>query len=376
MRFLADIEPFRARKGILRATEDILKALRVLIIKSPLHTPVAGSTKARPSGCGGFFVILFLVLLLFSLPLQALASSRIVAKVGGRVLTERDLNITLARILPYESFHRNVRGERLERLKKRAFRRLIEKTLVVIDGEKRVSVTDGELQKRFDEIRKRFASEAEFKKALDRAEETVESLKARLRDDIIYEKTMEIMVNRASVVTEEEARQYYRDHRDSFLEPQGYRLKEIFISVPASATAGERRMKKKKAEQIYQRLLKGEDFGTLAYQLSEDRFRYVSGQLKDIHKGRLDPSIEKIIERTPEGRITPPVETIYGYYIFYVEKKLPQRHLSFEQVRDKLIRDLSKKKRQETKARYIESLLKKTPVEILATEYEDIFKRR
>jgi len=317
-----------------------------------------------------FFTIGCILLLLWSA--ETAGASKVVAIVNGYKITQKDLMIEVQKILPFTYFHRNIKGKRLEKLKRKALRRLIEKVLIVQDGQTRVKVSEDEVKRRFEKIKKRFRTKRQFEKALKEASETEQTLKDRIRKEIIYEKTMKLMVFDRARVTEQQAKQYYESHKSSFHEPERFRLKEIFIKVPASATEEERQKKKQLAEEIYHRLKNGEDFEDLVWQYSEDRYKYVSGRLKEIHKGRLIPQVQEVIDRTAEGEITPPIETIYGYYIFLVEKKLPGRQLSFDQIKNKLIKKLTETKMKKLKKQYINSLIKKADIKILLKGYEDV----
>jgi peptidyl-prolyl cis-trans isomerase SurA len=73
------------------------------------------------------------------------------------------------------------------------------------------------------------------------------------------------------------------------------------------------------AESIYQRLQKGEDFATLAKAHSEDPVSAVSGgDLDWVSPGEMVPEFEEMMNKTPEGQISKPFRTKYGWHILQV----------------------------------------------------------
>ncbi len=78
-------------------------------------------------------------------------------------------------------------------------------------------------------------------------------------------------------------------------------------------------------EAIYQRLLKGEDFASLAKEFSEDKGSALKGgDLDWTAKGTMVPEFEAVMEETAIGSISKPFLSQYGWHVLKVEGRRSQ----------------------------------------------------
>lgn len=78
-------------------------------------------------------------------------------------------------------------------------------------------------------------------------------------------------------------------------------------------------------EAIYQRLMKGEDFATLAKEFSEDKGSALKGgDLDWTAKGTMVPEFEAVMKATSVGEISKPFRSQYGWHILKVEGRRSQ----------------------------------------------------
>lgn len=308
--------------------------------------------------------VLVVLLMILVSPLSSLAGVKVVARVNGEPITERDLMIAVQKKIPMISFHRNVSKEKLMAVKKDVLQDLINDELIYQDAKGKVAVSEEELEKEMEKVRKRFKSEKDYKQAIVKSGTTESALKERYRRELMIRKMKEKEIYRKAEVTEAEARRYYEQNKGRFLAPEKLKLWEIFLEVPPNATREEREAKRKKAEEILQRIRKGEDFGRLAWDYSEDRYKYKSGELGYIHRGRLNPEVERALKNVKAGEITDVIETIYGYYIFKVGEIVPPKQLSFDEAKKKLIRQLRESRAKKLREEYLKRLRKKAKIEI------------
>ncbi|MGV3657226.1 MAG: peptidylprolyl isomerase [Chitinophagaceae bacterium] len=95
------------------------------------------------------------------------------------------------------------------------------------------------------------------------------------------------------------------------------RLAQVLLAFPPGADAATEAALKKRADSIYNRLLKGDDFGRLATQFSDDPISaQAGGQLPEVGIGQFDASFENTVYAlAKDGAITPPFKTAHGYHI-------------------------------------------------------------
>lgn len=90
----------------------------------------------------------------------------------------------------------------------------------------------------------------------------------------------------------------------------------IFIMVPKNATPEVDAQKKAEAEAIYNDLLAGADFVTMAREKSNDQANAMNGgELPWISSGDLIKELEDVAYSLEVGAIAPPVRTQFGYHI-------------------------------------------------------------
>lgn len=102
--------------------------------------------------------------------------------------------------------------------------------------------------------------------------------------------------------------------------PEQVRVRHILISAPEDAAEETRAEARTRAEAIRQRLLAGEDFATVAREVSEDPGSRDNGGLYDwSERGRYVPPFEEACFTQEIGAVGELVETTYGYHIIRVE---------------------------------------------------------
>ncbi len=152
--------------------------------------------------------------------------------------------------------------------------------------------------------------------------------------------------------TEEELHRYYEEQQQAFAEPEQRHIRHILIAVPPEASPETKQQALAKALEIKQRLEQGEDFAKLAQQFSDDPgSKAQSGDLGFIRKGLLEKNFEAAAFSLPEGKISDPVETPFGYHLIQVTAIKPATFKPFEAVKEQIRRDIQ---RQEAETRFYE----------------------
>lgn len=284
-----------------------------------------------------------------------------VVSVNGAAITEQQV-AAQAGASAMTQYHKTLSEETRKKLRDEAIETLIDQELIYQAAVKEVTVSDAEIDQEFKESKKRFKTDEEFKAALDKAALSESALKADLKRRLMIRAMLDRAVTKPAAVTEDAAREYFGKNRARYHEPEKMKLREISIMVPANATAEERAEKKKKAEEVMQKIKAGGDFGLLAWDYSEDKYKYKSGELGYLHEGMLVPDVEKEVSKLKVKETTGILETLYGFNIFYLEEKLPARQLGFEDVREKLMKELREGREKKLRAAFLDELRKKAEI--------------
>ena len=124
-----------------------------------------------------------------------------------------------------------------------------------------------------------------------------------------------------------DAHEYYAAHRDGF---EQIRVRHILIRTPDSAVPAPpgkavltAEQAKAKAEELRERLLKGEDFAKLAAAESYDPSASQGGALPPFRRMQMPPEFENAAFATKVGEISVPVKSIFGYHLIQVLERGP-----------------------------------------------------
>ena len=95
------------------------------------------------------------------------------------------------------------------------------------------------------------------------------------------------------------------------------RMAQILLLFPPDTDAATEAALKKKADSVYARLVKGDDFAKLATHLSQDAVSaQAGGLLPEMGVGQYSPDFEKVVYSLPnDGAISHPFKTAHGYHI-------------------------------------------------------------
>jgi parvulin-like peptidyl-prolyl isomerase len=287
------------------------------------------------------------------------------ALVNSVVIAQKEVEEAVAVLIPQASYHRGVTPEKKRELQKQALDNLIQEELFYRAGLKKgYRVPKADLNKKFEEIAKKYRTKNMFKEALSKYDLTEEELKKKIERIMLADLFVNEEVYKKAMLKEGELFEYYQINKANFQKPEAVRLSHILIKIPPEALQEEKETLKKKAADIYQRLVKGESFEELAWNNSDDASRVKGGDLGVVHRGRLEPELEEPVFSLQKGEMSGIVASLYGFHIFKAIDKIPSQQLTFEEVKDKLRRELENKEIQGRLTQLVKLLKENAKIEI------------
>jgi peptidyl-prolyl cis-trans isomerase SurA len=131
-------------------------------------------------------------------------------------------------------------------------------------------------------------------------------------------------VGKVSQVYKSKAGYHFLKNIGERKDPGRIKAAEILIALPPGANDAVKAANKKLADSLYQRLLKGDDFTTLASKFSNDVVSAAAnGQMMEFGIGEYDPVFEKTVYALQKNAISKPFLTSHGYHIVKLLGKLP-----------------------------------------------------
>lgn len=296
--------------------------------------PRAGEGAMIPGSLRNFRALFcgqLLVLLLFAPGCDFFdpALNQAVVVVGSRQVGVEDLKADMEFI----SAGLDLSDQQKDQIRGKLLDQLIDHYLILEYGkEKGISVSESELQTALEELKKEYG-ENDFSNALFRAYIGLEQWKKRLEEQICVKKILRKVAEGITPPSDEEARQYFEENRDSFRTPQMVRFRQIVTKT------------RKEAEGLLKRLHKGEDMGELAKRFSIAPEAEDGGVVDWVVRDHLDESMEKALFSLEEGKISPVTGTPYGYHIFKVLSLGPEGAKLYSEVKPEIEAELLRQRR-------------------------------
>ncbi len=288
-----------------------------------------------------------------------------VVKVNDTVLTERDLDEALNEIVPAAVFHGGMTPEKRASFIPKAIEALIERELLYQEAKALgMTIEKGRIEQAKANVISRAGGKGEFKKALKKWGLSEKELKLKIEKLLLVQDIVRIEIEEKAAVTPEEVKDYYEKNKSSYVRPEARRIRHILIKVEPYAGPEDRAALRQRAGEVLRKAKAGEDFGTLAWENSDDPYRVKGGDYGHIHRGRFDPNLDDVAFGLPAGGISNVIETIYGFHIIKVEEAKPEEQLGFEEVSQGIERRLRQERLKARKEEFIGGLKARAKIEV------------
>jgi len=166
-----------------------------------------------------------------------------------------------------------------------------------------------------------------------------------------YQSPLKIRINAVEInpralaqemsVDESEIRAAYESRKAEFAEPEQRRARHILIKVAAGASEGAYAAARKKIEAALERIKAGEDFGSVARELSEDAATAAKGgELAWFKAGAMAPAFDQAVFSMDKGALSDIIETQQGFHLIKLEDVRPAHQRPYEEVKVQLKAEL------------------------------------
>src|SRR5215831_11775393 len=232
-----------------------------------------------------------------------------------------------------------------------------------------LNATDADVDGEIAKMRAPYTKE-EFDKQLADRHMTMDDLRAQKRRQLTIEKLINKEITSKIVITDGDVKAFYESNKPSFNLPEpAIHMAQILVTPFPDPNV--RNLKNSKAqndkeartkiEDILARLKRGEDFGMLAQNYSEDANSAPNGGdmgfVKESDLDKANPELRKMVFSLPNNGISPIIHTGEGYRILKVITKEPagQRDLNDPRVQQNIRETLINSKDQLLRAAYYET---------------------
>jgi peptidyl-prolyl cis-trans isomerase SurA len=199
-------------------------------------------------------------------------------------------------------------------------RGLIDQSLMVQRAKDMGISVESDVIKRLDDVRKQngLASLEDLEKAVEGSGLAWEDYKTTIRNGLLTQEVVRREVGSHINIGNDEVKQYYDAHPQEFTRPEQVVLSEIFLSTEGKSPE-EIESVQKKAEDLRNRVMKGDDFNEIAKRYSEGSTAKDGGDLGTFKQSELAPQLEEVVFKMEKGQITDVIQTKTGFEVLKVE---------------------------------------------------------
>jgi len=167
-----------------------------------------------------------------------------------------------------------------------------------------VEITDAQIQKKIDEVRKQYfgGDQKKFEQGLKEQSYSIAALRQDARADLVNAGIYKDITADVKV-SDGEAQQYYDQNIDRYRVADSREVRHILVKT------------KTEADKLRGELENGADFAALAKQHSEDPGSKEQGGKLTVSKGQTVEAFDKAAFSLDTNEISEPVKTQYGYHI-------------------------------------------------------------
>ena len=275
-----------------------------------------------------------------------------VATVGGAGISLADFNERMEKKLSLMVDAPSLNEKQVVLLKADVLNELIDEKVMMNCADKLgISVSDGELKKRIEEIKKDYPEEG-FKEIFKGRESHYRTWKEELRKRLILEILIHQEVTPQITVTDEEILSYVKSHAKEGISEERVRISQILLPD------------REKADAVLERLNNGEDFAKVAKDVSTDPEAEKEGDMGFFSRGVLPEALDRVVFSLSPGKISKVVETPYGYHIIKVLEKEKGGEVLSVKAREKVRAKLKREKEERAYSEWLGRLRSKAVVKI------------
>lgn len=289
------------------------------------------------------------------------AGDDMVATVNGSVISRNQFNNALSYQQEIAAINGlSITDAQLPLLKYQILENLINQELLYQESQRYgISVDENEIDETYEAKKQQanFETDAEFEEALKESNKSVASYREEIKQGLAIDRFAEAKFTDQTVVSDSEAKQYYDNNPAYFQQPEEVRVSHIMARFTSGDDQSIKDEAREKIEKVMERLKGGEDFASVAGEISEDaNSKDSGGDLGYLSKGQAPQSFEDAAFALEKDEISDIVETGSGYHILKVTDRIDAGIIGFEEAKEDIVDSLSASKLNSLIENYVKGM--------------------
>lgn len=313
-------------------------------------------------------ILLFLAILVTSVPAGAEIIDRVVARVNNEIVTLHDVRQSAVPYMLQNGLDpSSLEDPKVRRdLYEKVLDDLIDRRLIVAQADELdLKVSDEELEQWLSFTRQQQGmSEEQFKQVIARYGMKYEIYRDMVRENLLKIRLVKTKVASQFTISEEEVDAEYRKRFGEEVGQEPVIKVAHILFRPADESDASLEDAQKRAAQAKARIDKGEEFAKVAEEMSDGPTAPKGGELGTFGRGDLDPEFEEAAFALEPGTVSDVVQTKFGYHVILVSERQMRVANNVQTRRDRIHAELQQKTMERLLGEYTDQLRNRAFVEV------------
>ena len=217
----------------------------------------------------------------------------------------------------------------------RAVQQLVKSRLLGQEARRRnLKPDNGRVDLAMAQIEEQAGGRAGLDTALGGLGATYDQLRESVSETDLVKVLMTTQIEPQVSVTAEDVAAFYDANPEMFARPDMVRARHILVRLTQTSTTADKKEARARATAAHQRVVAGEDFATVASEVSEGTEASNGGDMGFFARDAMMPALTDVAFALEVGQISDIIETQFGFHILKVEEKRAASKMPYEEAKD------------------------------------------
>ena len=279
----------------------------------------------------------FKLLIIFFLLFNTIAFSKILDQaiviIENDVITQTEYQKKLRFILNQYQLTGSQPPQDMEAFYKQVLENMIQKRLQIQFARKAgLEIKEWMIDKSMENMAKRAnLSLTDFREKIIESGVDYSAYRENLKEDLITREIQRRVISQRIKISEKEIDEFIEHQSHVFKEDNEYKISLVLVSVKETPSINEKNAAKNKIKMVKEKFLSGEDFASLARMYSDSGNALDGGDLGWRKISEVPEIFLSSLEKMGKGDISEIIETLNGFYVFFLEDKKEMENVEIEE---------------------------------------------
>ena len=279
----------------------------------------------------------FKLLIIFFLLFNTVAFSKILDQaiviIENDVITQTEYQKKLRFILNQYQLTGSQPPQDMEAFYKQVLENMIQKRLQIQFARKAgLEIKEWMIDKSMENMAKRAnLSLTDFREKIIESGVDYSVYRENLKEDLITREIQRRVISQRIKISEKEIDEFIEHQSHVFKENNEYKISLVLVSVKETPSINEKNAAKNKIKMVKEKFLSGENFASLARMYSDSGNALDGGDLGWRKISEVPEIFLSSLENMDKGDISEIIETLNGFYVFFLEDKKEMENVEIEE---------------------------------------------